>query len=103
MHPGVVIVAGCLDGISVNSLRSFSAVVPEPARPEEFSVRGTRLPGSCMSAKRSPPIPHVWGATTPWTAFAAIAPSTALPPIRMMSDRSLRREVVRCHCGRLAC
>jgi len=33
-----------------------------------------------INAKRSPPIPHVSGATTPWTALTAIAASIALPP-----------------------
>src|SRR5260221_65592 len=31
--------------------------------------------------KRSPPMPHIIGSLTPSTAFAAMAASTALPPL----------------------
>ena len=34
-----------------------------------------------MRANKSPPIPHVSGATIPCTIFTAIAASIALPPI----------------------
>ena len=43
------------------------------------------MSGTWTSTNRSPPTPHVSGATTPCTAFAAIAPSTALPPEPMIS------------------
>jgi hypothetical protein len=37
--------------------------------------------GSHTMAKRSPPMPFIIGSMTPTAAFAAIAASTALPPL----------------------
>jgi hypothetical protein len=42
-------------------------------------------PLGAISTKQSPPIPVMAGSTTPSTAAAAIAASTALPPARRMS------------------
>jgi hypothetical protein len=60
--------------------RSDPASAFDPARPVEFKARGLSHPGRWIKAKRSPPMPQVSGATTPWVAVAAIAASTAFPP-----------------------
>jgi hypothetical protein len=62
--------------------RRFTGSAPEPARPVAFRERGVSHPGWWTRARRSPPMPHVSGATTPCVAVAAIAASTALPPDR---------------------
>jgi len=44
-----------------------------------------RLPGCEIMQKQSPPMPVLCGSTTPSTAVAATAASTALPPARSVS------------------
>ena len=79
--PGMDTLAGWSLGItSCPSDRIVAADTFEPAHPDALSAAGRGSPGRQIKANRSPPIPHVSGATAPWTAFAAIAASTALPP-----------------------
>ena len=42
-----------------------------------------------ISENKSPPIPQVSGATTPWTILVPIAASTALPPLLRISIPAL--------------
>ena len=79
--PGIDTLAGWSFGIeSIPASRRSEADTPDPAQPEALRAAGSVAPGAQTRAKRSPPIPHVSGATVPWTALAAIAASTAFPP-----------------------
>src|SRR4051794_28538093 len=74
------------DGIrSKPSARSDSAFAPEPLRPLALSTAGVAVPGSCTSANKSPPMPHMCWVVTAKTALAATAASAADPPARSIA------------------
>ena len=68
------------------SARSFSSVSPRGERPLALRPCSFFACASHTRANRSPPIPQPVGSTTPSTAFAAMAASTALPPARSTSS-----------------
>ncbi len=73
-------------GIAVSPLVLNSSIdVAAGERPLAFKPMSFLVLASQTMAKRSPPIPHDIGSTTPRTALAAIAASTALPPCCKMS------------------
>ena len=89
-QPGTVMVHGLLHGTSSKPLsRSIAAFAPDPAMPDALRAFGVSSPGRWMRAERSPPGPQVSGRTTPRTAFAAMAPSTAFPPLCMTEMAAL--------------
>ena len=86
MQPGTVAVSGWFDGILVPpDALMICGSAPDPALPEAFRAVGAFAPGSQTRANRSPPTPQVWGSQTPSMALAAIAASTALPPVDRIS------------------
>ncbi len=62
--------------------RISSRVARYGERPLAFSPKSFPLRASHTIAKRSPPTPQDIGSTTPSTAFAVMAASTAFPPLR---------------------
>src|SRR6266508_3510905 len=79
--PGTVTVWIPAAGIRVRPARvSRSMLAAAGAQPLAFRPCSLPVAPSCTMANRSPPIPHIIGATTPITALAAIAASAACPP-----------------------
>ena len=80
-QPGTDQLRGPWTGIFVSPLaRKSSIVAAAGARPLALRPKSFFVFASQTMANRSPPIPHDIGSTTPSTALAAIAASTALPP-----------------------
>ena len=73
-------------GITVRpSSRNRWGSAPLPARPDAFRAC-TGCPGSWINAHRSPPSPFMCCDVIASTPFAAMAASTALPPLFKISS-----------------
>ena len=84
--PGTVMASGPRSGIdSWPARRRAAASAPAAARPDPLSATWRPAAASQISQNASPPRPQLWGATTPSTAFVAIAASTAEPPARRIA------------------
>ena len=77
-----LLVSGMVDKPSA---RTLSMVNPAGAQPDPLMPMTLPVPRGWIRAKQSPPGPVDIGSTTPCTAQAAIAASTALPPCLRIS------------------